>query len=633
MSMATRDSRITPPQTKNVLRISHLARVYGLIWAAAGRLTLVWAILLVIQGLLPVAFVYLTKPLVDGVQAALGHGVSWLTVQPVVVVAVALGVTLLLRELVKVALEWVGAAQAELVQDHLNDLLHAKSTSVDFAFYETPDFYDRMYRARSDATNRPLALLESSGSLVQNGITIIAMAAVLFRYGAWLPPVLLVSTLPAFYVALRTGGRYHDWWTNTTGDRRRTQYLDVVLTDAHYAGEVRFFGLAAHFRKAYRDARKRLRSERLNLLRDQSLARVGAELVALLVSAAAIAWVVARAFAGRATLGDIALFYQALQTGQGLIRALLGNVGQMYNNGLFLTNLFEFLDLETRIADPVNPVPAPERLTHGIRFRDVTFRYPGTDRVALENFNLTIPAGRTIAIVGANGAGKTTLIKLLCRFFDPESGSVEIDGIDLRQLSVDGLRKMITIMFQQPVNYQDTARQNIALGNLETAEDSPRIESAARNAGAHGVLSALPKGYDTMLGKWFAGGTELSAGEWQRVAMARAYLRRSEIMILDEPTSMMDSWAEAEWFEKFRGLARNRTSVIITHRLTIAMRADVIHVMQRGQLVESGSHQELLAQGGLYSKSWNAQIDSGPRGRAGAGVTLAASGIGGDQGW
>src|SRR6185503_2970476 len=157
---------------------------------------------------------------------------------------------------------------------------------------------------------------------------------------------------------------------------------------------------------------------------------------------------------------------------------------------------------------------------------------------------------------------------LLCRFFDPESGSVEIDGIDLRQLSVDGLRKMITIMFQQPVNYQDTARQNIVLGNLETAEDSCRLESAARNAGAHGVLNALPKGYDTMLGKWFAGGTELSAGEWQRVAMARAYLRRSEIMILDEPTSMMDSWAEAEWFEKFRGLARNRTSVIITHRLT-----------------------------------------------------------------
>ncbi len=617
----------------NGVRISHLPRVYRLIWAAAGKLTLLWAILLIVQGLVPVAFVYLTKPLVDAMQAAIGHGLSWESATPVVTVAVAMGGALLLRELAKVGIEWVAAAQAELVQDHLSDLLHAKSTSVDLAFYETPDYHDRMYRARTDATNRPLALLESSGNLVQNGITVVGMAAVLFRYGAWLPPVLLAGTLPAFYVVVRASRRYHEWWTATTGERRRTQYFDVVLTDAHYAGEIRFFGLAAYFRNAYRQARKHLRTGRLGLLTEQSVARVGAETIALLVSASAIAWVVVRALRGLATLGDIALFYQALQTGQGLMRALLGNLSQMYGNGLFLANLFEFLDLDARIVTPPNPVATPAKLRQGIRFRDVTFRYPGTDRVALENFNLTIPAGRTVAIVGANGAGKSTLIKLLCRFYDPESGKVELDGIDLRMLSVDDLRRMITIMFQQPVSYQDTARQNIGLGNIAGANDPAAIETAARGAGAHQVISGLPKGYDSVLGKWFSEGSDLSAGEWQRVAMARAYLRKSEIIVLDEPTSMLDSWAEAEWFEKFRDLARDQTAVIVTHRLTIAMRADVIHVMQRGRIVESGSHQELLALGGLYCKSWKAQLDSTAESEPGDDDLLASVSVAGRSEW
>jgi ATP-binding cassette subfamily B protein len=592
------------------LKLSYLSRVFSIVWTAAGGWMVAWAILLVVQGLLPVALVYLTKPLVDGMQAAVGHGRSWESVEPVLFVAMAIGSVLILTELIKVALEWISAVQSELVQDHVSDLLHAKATSVDLGFFETPDFHDHMYRARVDASNRPQALLESSGSLVQNTVTVVAMAAVLTRYGAWLPPALVVSTLPAFYAVVRTSRGYHNWWKNTTTERRRTQYLDVVLTDAFYAGEIRFFGLADYFRKAFLDLRRRLRVERLRLLRDQSLARVGAEVVALLVSAGTIAWMVWRAFLGLATLGDIALFYQAFQRGQGLMRALLTNIGQIYNNGLFLANLFEFLDLETHITEPTNPVQPPARLLRGVRFQDVTFRYPGTDRVALKNFNLTIPVGRTVAIVGANGAGKTSLIKLLCRFYDPESGRVEIDGIDLRNLSLEELRKMITIMFQLPVRYQDTARQNIGMSNLDGARTFAKVEAAARSAGAHELIASLPERYETPLGKWFSGGTELSGGEWQRIALARAYMRKSEIIILDEPTSMMDSWAEAEWLERFRDLAQGRTAIIITHRLTIAMRADVIHVMEHGQIVESGSHQELVARDGLYSKSWRAQMES-----------------------
>ncbi len=569
-----------------------------------------WGILLAVQGLMPVALVYLTKPLVDGLQGTIGRGTSWDSMRPVFVLAAGIGGILLLTELLKVCLEWIGTAQSELIQDHITDLIHAKSASVDLAFYETPDFYDHLHRARGDASNRPLALLESSGSVVQNTVTLVAMAAVLLPYGAWLPPALLVSTLPAFYVVVRTSQRQHAWWKRSTTERRRAQYLGVILAEAWHAGEVRLFGLADYFRNAHRELRRRLRTQRLGLLKDQSLGRVGAEVVALLVSAGTIAWMVWRAFLGGATLGDIALFYQAFQRGQGLMRALLTNVGQIYTNSLFLVNLFEFLDLETRVLSPLHPRPAPPHLSHGIGFRNVTFTYPGADHPALLDFNLNIPARRTVAIVGANGAGKTTLLKLLCRFYDPDAGRVELDGIDLRDLSLTQLRRMITVMFQLPVPYQGTARENIAVGDLDAQPDLSRIEAAARDAGAHDMIAALPKGYDTLLGKWFAEGTELSAGEWQRVAMARAYFRLSQIIVLDEPTSFMDSWAEAQWFARFRRLARGRTGIIITHRLTIAMRADVIHVMQHGQVVESGNHHELLAQGGLYAQSWAAQVDS-----------------------
>jgi ATP-binding cassette, subfamily B, bacterial len=308
------------------------------------------------------------------------------------------------------------------------------------------------------------------------------------------------------------------------------------------------------------------------------------------------------------TLGDLALFYQAFYQGQSLMRTLLGNAGQIYANSLFLGNLFEFLGLEPHVVSPPYPIPAPSVIKEGIRFEQITFRYPGSERIALQDFNLTIPAGQVVAIVGANGAGKSTLVKLLCRFYDPEAGLITLDGIDLRAISLEELRRLITVLFQWPVPYHATASQNIAIGDVHAAPSAVEIEAAARGAGAHEVIARLPREYDTLLGRWFADGTELSGGEWQRIALARAFLRQAQIIVLDEPTSFMDSWAEAEWLERFRALVHGRTALIITHRFTTAMRADVIHVMQNGQIVESGSHDELLARGGLYAQSWAAQM-------------------------
>ncbi len=589
------------------MRLAYLRRTLGLIWTATGGLTLAWLALLVVQGLVPVATVYLTKPLVDGLTSVIGAGATWAAVQPIVPVVTAMVALVVAAEFLKLAIQWISQLQSELVQDHVSDLIHAKATRVDMAFYETATDLDKLYRVRHDSASRPLVMLEGAGAVLQNGVTVLGIGALLLQYGLWLLLPLLLGALPAFVVVLRASREHHDWWMRRTPDRRRAAYFAELLTGAQSAAEVRLFGLGEHFRTIYRSIRKVLRTERLRMLRIQSAKRMGAEFVAMGSAAGAVAWMVWRALQGLASLGDIALFYQAFQRGQGLIKALFSNINQLYSNSLFLENLFDFLDVQPKVVAPAAPETLPPRLASGIRFRDVSFRYPNTDRLALERFDLTVPAGKTVAIVGANGAGKSTLIKLLARFYDPESGRVEVDGTDLRAADPGELHRLMTIMFQSPMMFQGTARENIAMSDLGADPASPRVEAAARDAGAHDLLAALASGYDTILGKSFAGGTELSGGEWQRVAMARAYFRRTPIVVLDEPTSQMDSWAEADWFERFRHLTGDVTALIITHRLAIARRADIIHVMEHGRIVESGTHDELLRSGGRYAQSWEAQ--------------------------
>ncbi len=597
---------------KAIAQLSALPQTLHLVWAASRYWTLAWIVSLLVQGLLPVATVWLTKLLVDSLVAAIKTSVFGEGVRLILVPAALMAGVLLLSELLQGVLSWTRTIQSELIQDYISALVHEKSTAVDLAFYENPEYHDRLHQARSEASGRSLALLESGGSLLQNSITFLAMSTVLLHYAAWLPLALMLSTLPALYIVLIFNRRYHRWWQKRTPDRRLAEYYDLFLTHSAIAAELRVFDLGVHFQSAYQVLRRRLRSERLSLLKEQSLAKLGAGVAALVVSGATMGWMLWQALHGLVTLGDLALFYQAFNRGQSLMRSLLGSVSEIHNNSLFLANLFEFLSLRTHVVDPPNPIPAPSSLKRGISFRQITFRYPGSERTALENFNLTIPAGQVVAIVGDNGAGKSTLIKLLCRFYDPTDGRIEIDGVDIRDMAVKDLRRLLTVLFQWPVPYQGTAAENIAMGDLSAEPSAAQIEAAARGAGAHEVIGRLPQGYETLLGKAFAKGVDLSGGEWQRVALARAFLRRAQIIILDEPTSAMDSWAEADWLERFRTLANGQTALVITHRFTLAMRADMIHVMRNGQIVESGNHRELLERGGLYAQSWKAQTQADP---------------------
>jgi ATP-binding cassette, subfamily B, bacterial len=593
-------------------RFASLFRIFQLILSATGFWSLFWIILLILQGVLPLAIVYLTKTTVDGVVLASGSGLSGKSLQPVIYSGLMLAGAILLVELLNSIVEWIRTAQSELVNDCISHMIFQKSSVVDLAFFESPAYYDKLHQARTEAAGRSLALLESGGGILQNSITLLAMGAVLIPYGLWLPVVLLVSTIPAFAAVLYFDRKYHGWWKETTADRRWTEYYDVMLTHPMMAAEIRMFGLSHFFLNRRKELRLRLREEKLKLTRNQMLARMGSTSLALMAAGAAMGWMVWRIWQGMASLGDLALFYQAFSRGQALMRSFLSNLGRMVANSLFVQNLFSFLDMPYNVNEPVSPIPLPIPIQKGIDFHQVTFRYPGSTKLTLEGFNLHIPAGKFTAIVGPNGAGKSTLAKLICRFFDPDKGEVKMDDIGLVNLSSDDLRRHITVLMQHPVQYHDSAARNIAYGNFSDAASCSHseIEHVAQAAGAHDMILKLPQKYDTLLGKWFVNGTELSAGEWQRIALARAFYRKAQIIILDEPTSYMDSWSEADWFDRFRKLAIGRTGIIITHRFTIARHADIIHVMDQGKIVESGSHDELVALNGMYARSWVQQTQA-----------------------
>jgi ATP-binding cassette subfamily B protein len=410
--------------------------------------------------------------------------------------------------------------------------------------------------------------------------------------------------LPALYLVLRSSERRHQLGRETTKDERRTWYFDWLLTSGEAAQELRLCGLAAHFQDTYQAIRRNLREQRLRLAMQQTVSEIWTGILSLVVVGAALLYMLWKTIKGLLSLGDLALFYQAFNHGLSLSQGLLGSVGQLYENTLFLGNLFEFLDFEPKIKDPVTPMPVPLDLPK-ITFHNVSFRYPGTEKFALRDLDLVIPGGKTVAIVGPNGSGKSTILKLLCRFYDPESGAVALDGISLPEFSREQLRERISALFQVPVRYNATARENITYGNLALTTDN--AEQSARDAAAESVIDGLPEGYETHLGRWFSEGAELSVGEWQRLALARALFRKAPILVLDEPTSAMDPWAELEWSKRFRTIAAGRTAIVITHRFTTAMFTDRIFVMREGQVCEEGTHQELLELNGVYASGWALQ--------------------------
>lgn len=583
-------------------------RALSLVWQASPRYTTGWAVLLVFQGSLPVLIAYVTKLAIDGVVAAANSNGEWRRVTGAIWILGVMGILLLLVESFQHAATWIRTAQAETFGDFLADKIHEKASEVDLNFYESPEYHDLLEQTRGDSSSKPLGLLESLGGVLQNTISIVGLGALLFAYAWWLPLILLLGAVPVLWVTLLSDRQYHSWWKSTANDRRWAGYYDAMLTHSNAAAEMRLFDLSSHFRARYQSIRARLRHEKLRRLRRQGLGRVFAAFIALATAVGTIAWMALRVLSNQATLGDLGVFYQVFFRGQGSMSALLLSAGKVLNSSMYLENLFTFLDLRPRIVAGTDLRPSLPGLKQGISINSVSFSYPGSRERVIDDLNVFIPSGTIAAFVGTNGAGKTTLIKLLNRFYDPTSGSIEFDSVDVRRFDPKELRRMMSVLAQFPMQFHAPARENIALGDVRDELQDQDIVTASVSAGAHGFVTRLPEQYDTLLGKWFVDGTELSGGEWQRIALARAYFRKAPIVILDEPTSFMDPWSEADWFDRFREIAIGKTGIVITHRFTIAMRADIIHVIDSGKIIESGTHGQLLEADGFYATSWKAQM-------------------------
>ncbi|MEW5910567.1 MAG: ABC transporter ATP-binding protein [Thermodesulfobacteriota bacterium] len=586
---------------------SRVDKAIRFVWEASRKWTLASILIVVCLGALPLATLYLMKLIVDGVADSVAApdkmAAFW---QIAFLIGIAGGIAIF-QAVCQLAENLVKEAQSLAVSDHMYNIIHEKSISVDLEYYENPKYFDTLHRAQHEGPYRPLQIVTGLMRLGQNSLSLVAVVGLLVSFHWVVALILLIAAIPGIFVKVKFSGRVFHWQRERTPTERKAGYFNWMLVGYGHAKEIRLFRLGTLFVERFNELKSLLRREKLDINRKRSIADFFAQAFATFAVFGSFAMIAYRTVQGSITLGDMVMYFQAFQRGLSFLQGTLGGMADLYENNLFLSNLFEFLDLKPKVKDTIQPAPFPESFKKGIQFDRVDFIYPATSKKVIDDVSLSIAPGEVVAFVGDNGSGKTTLAKLLCRLYDPIKGKISIDDIDIRKFSLDSLRRRISVIFQDYVHYHLTVRENIWFGNVELSNRDSRIEKAANSAGAMDLIERLPKGLDTILGKWFEDGEELSIGEWQKIALARAFMGESRIIVLDEPTSNLDVKTEYAVFERFKRLLDGRSAILISHRFSTVRMADRIILMENGRIKEAGSHEELMQLKGKYAEMFEKQ--------------------------
>ncbi len=576
-----------------------------LVWQSAPGWASANTILSVLRSFLPLLLLWLLKNVVDGITAAASSGRDP-SLNSFLIPVVALVIVWFLDEALSDISNYVRKKQSMKFEDHMYGLLHLKATRLDLINFENPDYFDTLSRATQEATWRPNNILNNLVSIFRALLSLILMAGLILTLN-WMPAAfLLIANIPAIWLRLHYADILYDFHREQTSEARKSAYFNWLLTGDRPSRELRLFGLGEYFRGLFRKSFLKQKEEELDILRKRTVIELVSDLFKAAAFLFAIWYIADLTITRQITLGAMAMFLVAFRQGMVYIKELFSSVSSLYEDGLFIGDTFEFLNLEEKIraSDPVMDV---RQLEKSIAAENLSFTYPGNASRAIDNISFELRKGEVLAIVGPNGAGKSTLARLLCRLYDPDSGSLKYDGIDIRHFDPDGFRKNFSVVFQDFMLYNLPAGENIRLGNIER-EQEEMIRQSASHTGVHELISNLPKGYDTLIGNLFEESRELSWGEWQKIALARALYRDASVLILDEPSSSLDPDTEYEIFSRFREIVSGRTSVLISHRFTNVTLADRIMVLDKGKIVEIGSHEELMKKMGAYYSMFIKQV-------------------------
>ena len=584
--------------------LRNLPAFFKLVWQTSHWMTVVTSILRILRSAMPLALLFVGKLIIDEV-LKLNHTPSLNTHHLWVLVAAELALAIL-NDALSRAITLMDSLLGDLFSNHTSVKIMQHAATLDLDQFEDSVFYDKLERARQQTTGRTI-LLSQVMSQVQDLITMGFLAVGLMAFNPWLIVLLLIAIIPAFLGESYFNDKSYALTRGQTPERRELDYVRYLGASDETAKEVKIFDLSGFIIERFRQLSGKFYDDNRRLAIRRSLWGTFFAILGSLGYYAAYVVIIIKTVEGSVTIGQLVFLAGSFRQLRTLLEGILTRFTAVSQGAIYLRDFFEFFEIVPKIKLSSTPLPFPKKLKEGFTFEDVGFRYVNSDRWANRHLNFTLHPGEKLALVGENGAGKTTLVKLLSRLYDPTEGRILLDGIDLREYDLADLRLNVGIIFQDYLRYQMTFAQNIAVGNINQKENRQLIEQSAQRSMADILAAKLPGAYDQMLGKRFADGVELSGGEWQKVALARAYMRNAQLLILDEPTSALDARAEFEVFQRFAELTKGKSAVLISHRFSTVRMADRILVLEKGELIEIGSHEELLIKGGRYAELFDLQ--------------------------